>query len=57
MDIKEAQDTERVERILEIITEDFVEMIANFYMTEDNRKRTYELWQNIKRQILKKEKE
>jgi len=43
----------RVERILDIITEDFVEIVV-FLMSIDNCKRTYELWHQVKEQALKK---
>lgn len=44
---------ENTNEMLNIITEDFVEMVANFYMTDENRKRTYELWKGVKRRIQK----
>jgi len=40
------------QRIMEIVTEDFVEVVANFYMNEENRNRTFALWDDVKRQIL-----
>lgn len=40
---------------LEIITEDFVEMVANFYMNDRNRKLAFELWRSIEKRLLKGE--
>ena len=51
----EAKCQQGVERGIEIITEDFVEMIGNYYMTDDNRKSAYELWDGIKKRVLRKE--
>ncbi len=45
----------RMKRILEIIGEDFVEMVANLYMNNKNRARTFELWRSIKKKALKKQ--
>lgn len=39
--------------ILDYITEFFVEPCGNFYMTDENRKIVYELWQGVKKQVLK----
>ena len=44
----------RVERILEIITKDFVEVVANLYMPCQDRQELLEFWQGVKRQALKK---
>jgi len=53
--IKDAKCQLRIERILEAITEDFVEPVANFYMNDKDRQRAFELWKSIKQQALKKQ--
>ena len=45
-------DLKATENMVEIIEEDFVAIIGNFYMTDDNRRRTYELWGQIKKSIV-----
>ena len=51
--IKDALHQQRVERILEIIVEDFVEVAANLYVPIKNIERVFELWQGVKQRILK----
>lgn len=41
----------RLVQILDNIAEDFVEVIANFYMTEENKHKTFELWQSLRKHL------
>ena len=49
--IAKAQDAKTLRIILETITEDFVEPVANFYMNDRDRKRTFELWNSVEKQL------
>ncbi len=51
----EAECQAKVEGILEIIGEDFVEIVANFYMNNKNRAKSFELWRSIKKRVLKEQ--
>ncbi len=44
---------EQTIELIEKIQEEFVVMVGNFYMTAENRSRAFELWKNIKKQVLK----
>ena len=47
-------DQEKVKEILRIIAEDFVEIVSNFYMGDENCHRAITLWQAVKKHIEQK---
>ena len=50
----EAECQARIEKILENITEDFVEMVGNYYARGgESRDKIFELWESVKRHALK----
>ena len=43
----------RVERILEIITKDFVEVVANSYVDDKYKRHFFDLWRGLRWQALR----
>lgn len=53
---KDAECQARVERMLDEIGEDCIATIVNFYIPkEDNQTRAFDVWNQIKKQVLKKQ--
>jgi hypothetical protein len=50
-DTAKEQDAKTAHTILEIVTEDFVEPVANLYINDRDRKYAFELWRGIKKRL------